>query len=509
MEETLLFLFPKGYNCRCQMKVYTYILMLFLLGAEVSWARQLDSLTQVSLGGKIEEYFGALAGESLEAQEAEADFMIELSEDSLIRQFTAQRIYEYYVESPVMGAENVAVHVFDKWFKEGPLKMDNDMDMINARVFAEFNRQSLIGVEAPELVMEAADGSRVGLFGAEDEGGAWRVLYFYDAGCAKCRLESILLRNMLMTEDFPIEFYAVYAGDSREAWDEYVHERLTVEKSTAKILHLWDPSMDSDFQRKYGVIQTPRILLVNPSGVIVGRGLDAKNLSRMLHGIFDVPELQYGGKESSDLFDGIFEGSTTVEDVHRIADYIEESTVDNPVMFRQLTGDLLYWLSNHGGEAFKEGADYLIDSKILSRPDVWKTPDDSLKVVGLAKFMDGLLDKARPGTKVAGLKVPGERLRGGKTKEGKFRMDRLWGRKNIIIFYTEGCGNCAAEKAAARELAAGDSKVRVLLVNVDEIMESDPSLAGSLFETFDLSALPFIIQTSRKGVIQRRYMSLL
>ncbi len=496
-------------NLVADMKKILSIIFLLLLGTAVMGARQLDSLSKVSLGEKIEEYFGALEGESPELQKAEADFMIGLSADSLVRQFTAVKIYEHYSESPVMGAENVAVHVFDKWFSDGTLKMDSDMDFMNARIFAEFNRRSLVGERAPELTMESKDGPVVNLFGPEDVPSAYRVLYFYDAGCAKCKVESILLRNMLMTEDFPVEFYAIYAGDSREAWDSYVTERFDVGASAAEVVHLWDPELDSDFQRKYAVLQTPRLFLVNPEGVIVGRGLDAKALSFMLHRIFDIPQLQYGGEESARLFDGIFEGGATVDEVKGIADYIEDSTDGNAVMFRQLTGDFLYWLSARSGEAFKEGAAYLVREKILSRPDVWKSADDSLKVIGLASFMDGLLSRAEPGTVIASMKVPAERLKSGRSRTGKFRLDRVRGKRNIIIFYTEGCGNCDAEKAAARELASGERGTRILMVNVDEILTSYPSLGSRLFETFDLSVLPFIIETDRKGTILRRYTSLL
>ncbi len=480
-----------------------------VLGANVLGAQQMDSLAKVELGDRIEMYFGALAGEDLEVQMEEADFMIGLSADSLTRQFMASKIYEHYINSKVMGAENVAVHVFDRWFKDGPLKMDSDMDFMNARIFADFNRRSLIGEKAPELVMKANDGSEVKLFNEGDAAGMWRVLYFYDAGCAKCKVESVLLRNMLMTEDFPIEVYAIYAGDSREAWDAYVKEKFDAGETSAMLVHLWDPILDSDFQRKYGVIQTPRMFLVNPEGIIVGRGLDVKALSTMLHGIFDVPELEYGSDESAQLFDGIFEGEVTKDDVCRIADYIEDSTSDNPVMFKQLTGDFLYWLSAKAGEAFKEGTAYLVGNKILSRPEIWNTPDDSLKVIGLAQFVDGLLSKAEPGTGIADIKVRAERLKSGRSRIGEFRLDRLHGKRNIIIFYTEGCGNCEAEKGAARRLASEERGTSILMINVDEILASYPSLAAKLFESFDLSSLPYIIETDRKSIIKRRYISLL
>ena len=51
--------------------------------------------------------------------------------------------------------------------------------------------------------------------------------------------------------------------------------------------------------------------------------------------------------------------------------------------------------------------------------------------------------------------------------------------------------------------------MKILLVNVDEIVTSDPSLASRIFDRFDLSSLPFIIETDRKGKILHRYMTLL
>jgi thiol-disulfide isomerase/thioredoxin len=99
-------------------------------------------------------------------------------------------------------------------------------------------------------------------------------------------------------------------------------------------------------------------------------------------------------------------------------------------------------------------------------------------------------------------------------------LDRLKGDENIIIFYTEGCEVCAAEKAAAQELlsraddaALSDEErtkyknMNVFMVNVDALMASDPSLASRLMDSFDLSSLPFIIRTDRSGTVLNRYVS--
>lgn len=475
------------------------MLLLFpLTGA----AQQLDSAVQAALGTRLAEYFEALRFESLDVQKTEADFLIESTSDPLVRQYVACSVYEHFVDSPIMGAEAVAIHVYDKWFKPGLIPMRSDIEKMNAGIFAEFNRQSLIGMKAPELVMETMEGDSLRLFGDRHS-----VLFFYDAGCAKCKIETILLGNILATENYPIDFYAVYAGDDRQAWEAYVADRFDIESPSTRIHHLWDPQLDSDFQRKYGVVQTPRMFLIGPDQVIKGRGLDTYALTQMLGEIFSYPELEYGSPQSEKLFDQLLSESVPSD----IADHLAGRWLQSgdTTMCRQMAGDLLYYLAPKTGEDVKESMDHLIDEYILGRDDIWKSADDSVKVIGFAQIMDDLLSKSAPGSRIADIKVPGDLLRHGKKiKSGTFNLRKVKGKSNIIIFYTEGCHICDAEKAAARQLVAEDPAYRVLMVNVDRIMESDPSKAEKLFDRFDLSTLPFILQTDRKGVISRRYISL-
>lgn len=491
------------------------VLFIFLCPLRHAEAQELDSLRQKALSEKLDEYFLAIEREGVEVQKQECDFLIETATDSLMRQFIALKIYDHYLKSPVMGSEAVAIHVLDNWFVPGKVKMKSDIDMINARVYADFNRQSLVGMKAPELSMTDMDGVACTLFGTEspDHGGRFSIIYFYDTDCSKCRIETILLRNILEDKDYPVDLVAVYAGDDHKAWKTYADRQFSLDVDNVVVKHLWDPELDSDFQRKYGVLQTPRMFLVRPDGTIMGRGLDAEALMLMLRGIFTQAELDYGGDESARLFDGILmaEGAPSYAQVKELADHIAQSTLPkgDTLMFRQLSGDYLYYLSTRSGQGIKEGLKYLIDNNINSYPEAWDNPDDSLKVIGFARIMDDLLSKAIPGSRIVSYKVPAEMVSAGKTKEGAYNLAKVRGRRNIILFYTDGCNVCQAEKKALRDLAAEDRRLKVLFVNMDEILSSDPELAESLFDSFDLSSLPFIMETDRKGVILQRYLSVL
>ena len=486
----------------------TFLLCTLVCGAE--GRVQKDTAVLNALSAKLLEYFEAMKYEPVQVQMGECDFLIESTSDSLLKSHVAKTIYDHYSNSPVMGVEAVAIHVYDKWYKPGHVKMDSDAELLGAKIFAEFNRMSQVGCSAPELRMEASDGSFVQLFQDGDKQNGFRILYFYDTDCSNCKIQSILLSNVLATESFPVEFYAIYTGDDRESWMKYISERFDIPQSSAKIFHLWDPEIDSDFQRKYGILQTPRMFLIAPDGVVTGRGLDAFALSQMLHQIFDSVDLEYGSEESAALYDGIFAGVTpNVSDVRMLADQIASSTLPkgDTLMFRQMTGDLLYYLSTRSGEGIKEGLDYLIDTYITDNK-VWRSADDSLKIVGFAGIMDDLLSKSKPGTQVADIKIPGLKVTWKGERVYKKSLKKLGAARNIIIFYTEGCNICEAEKRAARDLASSDKNVAVLMINVDEIMHTNPALASKLFDKFDLSSLPFILETNSKGLIQRRYTAL-
>lgn len=487
------------------------LLMLAGISTEV-YAQELDSLKREALYSRLQEYFATLAHESLDVQKTECDFIIEAADDSLVRQYVALTVYDHYLTSRYMGAESVAIHILDKWFIPGLIKMQDEIDLINAKIYADFNRQSLIGEKAPELTMQDIDGQELSL--TFDDGGRYSVIYFYDTDCAKCRMEAILLRSVLEEGDYPIDFYTVYSGDNRSAWEKYVSERLNYELNVTEMTHLWDPELDSDFQRKYGVLQTPRMYLIAPDGTIVGRGLDSQALQTMLDEAFRDVQLNYGTEESARLFDNVLTSSddlssVSAERVRNLVDYIGEGTLPkgDTVMFRQLSGDLLYYLATRSGEGVKEGLGYLVEKNILSRQDVWKTEDDSLKVIGFAQITDDLLSKSPKGSPVADITVEGEMITARNSKICRKNLKKLRGSSNFIIFYTDGCEICRAEKEAVRRIIMQNRNTRAFLVNVDEVLASDPRLADKLFDNFDLSSLPYIIETDRKGVVLRRYVS--
>ena len=457
-----------------------------------------------ALGAKLEEYFAALAGDPIPVQNAECDFLIESCKDSLTRQFVALKIYDHYLKSKIMGDDGVAVHIADTRFIPGKVAMHSDLDLLNAKVFAEFNRDAQLGAAAPVITVQ----DDAGEFVTAPAKGEYTLLYFYDTSCSTCRIETPRLCNFLRSSDFPLKAVAFYTGDDAEAWARYRATSLDV----PGMVHVWDPTLDSDFQRKYGVLQTPRMFLVNPEGTVVGRGLDTPALSLLLKQLSGKEEYVYGSREGTELYEKVFAGygdELKPSDILEVADYVADRTFGEGDIdsFKHMEGDLLYYLSSQTGEIFKEGTRLVIDKYITGVPDVWNNAEDAAQVVSLARMMKELLDRTPVGTQVPDLKVHGELLRKPclfrkAAKKGVFSLRKA----DYLVFYSTGCARCEETLANARALA--DAKSKVLLVNMDTLFETYPDEARLLLDTFDLSGLPYVMQLTPGGVVFRRYVEL-
>ncbi len=460
------------------------------------------------LGAKLDEYFVALTGESAQVQNAECDFLISSCKDSLVRQYVALKIYDHYLNSKIMGDDAVAVHVVEEWFIPGKVKMKTDLDLLNAQVFAAFNRHSLIGAKAPLLFLKDADGKSLRIPQAKEDG--WSALYFYDTSCGTCKVESARLKELVSSGKVPFKLYAIYVGAEEASWKAF-------RESFPEAVHLWDPGATSDMQRKYGILQTPKLFLLDAGGTIVGRGLDTPALETLLHRLSDSAQYEYGGESQMEMYDKTFSVyGDTLKPRHivEVGEYVAAKTIGEGdiAAYRQMEGDLLYYLSSQRGEAYKEGTAEFIDKFILV-PDIWDRQEDTLRVLSLAGMMKDLSLRTPVGSVVPELKVPGTLrkkpwLLCKGVRKGEFELQKLKGSPAYVVFYSPECLQCKETLSAVDALVAADRKARVLLVDMDALRRSDPALTTVLLDTFDLSVLPFILQLDKKGTIVHRYVQL-
>ncbi len=495
------------------------VLLLSLAGVGSVSAAELhspDSVALASVGRKLQEYVKVIEPLDSKAQQEECDFLISSCRDSVTRQYVATWLYKNYVSSHIMGIESVALHIADNWFFSGKVKAVNDADLMDMRIWADFNRQSMVGEKAPELVLFSSDGADVRLFGDGTQR-RYSIVYFYDTGCSSCLVQSVMLQTYLSDVTYPVDFYAVYTGADSLSWRTYREKRFSSMSSSVHVANLWDPDISSDFQKKYGVMSTPQMVLVDKNCIIVGRKLDVPALRTMMTEIYSSDDYEYGSDSTSmAMIEAIFQSlgdSFTSSEADKVIDEIAVRSMQNLPVFKKTVGDMFYYLSSSTDGRCKEAAKYLADKYILSRPDLWDTSADSLKVVGYAKTVSDLMSRAEPGKPVPDVTVEGIMSKGGVPSSvlswnsddspyaRKWRLSRLH-RDVYILFFSENCASCKAEVEAADAMMKADRKVRFLFVRASS------NLPAEVLDAFDLSVLPFCLHIDRQGNVIERYVDL-
>ena len=357
--------------------------------------------------------------------------------------------FDFFTDSPVMGHEAVAVHIADNWFLNGRLKLENESLYPLLYTYAEFNRSSLVGCPAPALTMEDSTGTPVNVRAVP---ASYKVLFFYDTECSTCRKQAPLLADLLRQyQGEPLTLFAIYTQSDRPAWEAYCREVFSgIDNPAVTVVHLWDPEAASGYHKKYGVLSTPMMLLLDGQNTIIGRGLDTQALAGML-GVEKAHALQY-----QQLFDNVFSvfKPLSVDNVEGVIDAFAERTAGNPSLFTEVFFHLFNYLRTSEEFPKQQGVLYLAEKYIVGEPERWSD-----------EFVDRTVNAlARARLNPAGAHATDLKLRNKRDK-----LVYLLDGKNLytlVFFHLIDCRQCREELQVLKSLAAElrEAGVKVKLV---------------------------------------------
>lgn len=447
-----------------------------------------------------------------------ADAFIQTGKTDEERASLAYYIYRYYRESKIMGYDEIAVYIADTYFINGKYSLKDENALMEMKLFAGTNRQSLIGMQAPELTLQDPAGSNVSATERGDQD--YTVLYFYDDECTSCIRTTPALMQYLIRSTSGLNFkvYMIYTQSDRERWMTYIQKAVhpfTV-PGNVEIIHLWDPDMTSDFVNKYGVISTPKLFLLDRNGVIIGRDLTPVALSQVV----EVHENQLNPTEM--LFEQIFSPIANSADTTLVTKEIDtffEDSKDNPEFFHELFYTLYQYLKNSGSYTLQQGAAYLANKYIAGMPEMWETvtftdkgetkgsviradfssPSDFIDQTALAVLMFYRNPLDKPVTDLE-LRTP---------KNKKFHIYDVQSRFTVLYFYNTDCALCrGVTKDLAKmyaEYDRADMEIVAIYTGTDNkwknyIKENNPGWINlwdrkresGMFDKYDLIDVPAI-----------------
>lgn len=435
------------------------------------------------------EFFKSLQLEPVDTIESKVYALIDLSasEGADIQSTIAGMAFDYYSKCPVMGVEKVALDVAKKYFLSGSLPWKGSSTLPAVESYVRFQESSQVGCDAPELWMESITGEWVSLRGLTS---SRTVLFFYSAQCATCQKKSEELALLAASyKGDPITIVTVFTESDRDAWKAYVRDYFApVENSLVTFVHLWDPEALTEFHKKYAVMTTPQLFLLDQQNKIVGRRLSVDVLGQMLQNAA-VEASQY-----KDLFDKIFTSLKPLQDgdAARVVDAmaaraeVEPGAVDSS-LFRESMQALFQYLRYSDNMELANGALYLAENQIIARPEFWSP--EFVERIGHQL----MLQKRNPvDSKATELIL--------KDKKGRTRLllSQNQNLYHLIVFHLVGCEDCQEMinklSKLRNALYSNDTDVTLVYVGENEkewkqFVKKHPSTWRYLWDPDDISQM--------------------
>ncbi len=388
------------------------------------------------------------------------DNVVAAGKDPAEKAMIAYSVYEYYRTSKIMGYEEVAIYIADNYFLNKRYNLPNDTDIIEVALFADYNRSSMIGMKAPSLVLPNLLGKETSLLKTE---GKFKIVVFYEDQCRVCKSEFPKMMEYLQGTNTPLVLYRVYTQPYRERWEAYIKDldaKYPLPSSVNKF-DVWDPDMVSDFSKKYGVLSTPKIFLLDSNNVIIGRGLNTKALSQLIEIHSEKRD------EMHNFFDQVFNSvipqdlSKEIDTTHvyGLIDTFYESSKKDTAFFNDLFKSLYKYLKQHYEYGIQKGAAYLGKKYMIDQPQMWEKSDLNLAEIELAVDLFNRNPLGKPVTDLQLYTVKGKK----KTLYEAFGSESKY---TVLFLYDFDCAVCEAVAEELKHIHSTYSEKGVNLVAV-------------------------------------------
>lgn len=418
----------------------------------------------------------------------------------------AIRAYEWFKDAPVMGKEEIAVWLAKEYFLNGQLKCDSNR-LFEMRAFVLMNEQSLLGMQAPSFTMKDTSGTSESLENLIYQG-EHTILFFYSTDCIKCRMASAELVDMVNEYNKGVlNVMAVCTDSNKSKWTQYINSHFYIYNPFVNWKNVYDPEAESAYHMLYGVIETPKIFLLDKDGIIKGRNLSVENIKELL-------ENYNKEKEGMDeFFKGLFEQAADEEAVKSLIDliYTRATVSENGGqgrLFNDIFHELYLYLKSSSNYDWQCGAAYIGEKYIVGMQDRWKNPNFVEKV----RIAVELFNRNPLGSKAAPLDliIPGGI---------PLTLDDISADWRVLFFYNTSCGLCQEAGKELTEMCARFSndtektqEIKFIAIYTGnnlqewlghiqdnpqspfwhEVKTADEDARDRMYESYDLSAVPAI-----------------
>jgi len=436
------------------------------------------------------------------------DYAINFAKDSTTKSQIAGYLFNKFSTSTIMGDETIAVYIAKNYFLNGLLPWFGQGGMALLRLYTEFNENSLIGMKAPELNLNTADGQVLPLTSLKTR---YTVIYFFDKDCNVCKESLPTLKEIIKTyHHLSLEVYAVYTQSDSSSLNQFLTNNFDKQELT-NWHFVYDPTMESNFYKLYNVLVTPRLFLLNRDKIIIGRNLSNDALKKLLSNEQKAISDSYTvAKTFVEQYISLFDLKDTSQNKEAFEPLFNRLSTENLDMYNAAFYQLFEYLATQEEQYMKTAAVFLAEKYILPYKQIW--------------FNDWFLYTRIPETitkiknNTVGSTIPSPTLYTSKGKQ--VTLEQKKSKYIYLYFFNPSCAICKPFSEEVKKIYRDLKKKRVKVIAIytgTDIEELNKYIQSEkkpwqilfqgtnpqtpLYNYFEISYLPQTYLINRDGII--------
>ncbi|MEM1408973.1 MAG: thioredoxin-like domain-containing protein, partial [Bacteroidota bacterium] len=234
-------------------------------------------LSQPIYRKKVEEYLDRLVVPDPDSINTTISKMVETAKRDLdTYKYLVWTTTIKYQNPEIMGLDKVFVYLYDTYFASG--EMDywaNDQLKKNLKERADQLRSSLIGMPAPNLIMQDQHLQKKELYSLTND---YTVIYFYDPDCGHCKKETPKLKEFHEATKYDVGVFSVSADTSIVKMNDYIATMNISEWTNVN----GPRTYTVNYQKVYDAMTTPTIYVLNKDKEIIAKKIPAARLEEFI-----------------------------------------------------------------------------------------------------------------------------------------------------------------------------------------------------------------------------------
>ena len=204
------------------------------------------------------------------------DFIEEVKSSPRIFQFVTSFFLNSSINSKIMGMDALFVDIARKYYLTGEAFWATEESMGKIKENLLFLENNLLGMTAPDLMLESVEGDYIGLHEIDS---SFTIIVIYEPNCSHCDVfvPELYSKVYKTFRGKGLEVYAIYSMDNKEEWINFIDEH-----GLNDWINVWDKNHTSRFEILYDGRYTPGIYLLDHRKIIVGKKMSVGQLYNFL-----------------------------------------------------------------------------------------------------------------------------------------------------------------------------------------------------------------------------------